>query len=125
MAKKRILVIEDDRPTADIISEAIGELGHHPTIALDTETGLMGFRPKIFHLIITDIFMSGSGGIDGIFKIRETDPNVPIIAITAGYRNMSAEKTLRAAKKIGANYGLVKPFKTADLIKLIHQAFDP
>jgi DNA-binding response OmpR family regulator len=122
--KKRILVIEGDGDTAALISTAIGELGHHPTMALDVESGLMGFRPKIFDLVITDIFMAGTGGIDGIIMIRKADENVPIIAVTAGYKNMTAEKTILAAQKIGANYGLVRPFTQNDLVELINQVFE-
>ncbi len=122
--KKRILVVENDGQTAAKITAAIDELGHHPTMALDMETGLMGFRPKIFDLVITDIFMAGTGGIDGIIKIRETDNDVPIIAVTGGYKNMSAEKTILAAKKIGANYGLIKPFEGIALIDLMTEIFE-
>lgn len=122
--KKRILVIEGDGETAALIASALDALGHHPTMALDVDSGLTGFRPKIFDLVITDIFMSGTGGIDGIIMIRKADENVPIIAISAGYKNMSAEKTILAAQKIGANYGLVKPFDKNDLTILINQVFE-
>ena len=63
--------------------------------------------------------MSGIGGIEGIKKMSELNPNVPIIAMSAGYGEMSPDNALKAAKKIGANNILAKPFEISQLMEIV------
>ncbi len=122
MAAKRILIIDDDRSIVELISAIVMNEGYQPTTSDDVETGLMGFRAGLYDLIITDIFMEGVGGIEGIRRVRKKDPAVPIIAISGGFSDMSSEKAILAAKKTGANYSLTKPFTPETLANLMLQA---
>ena len=124
MKAKRILIIDDDRSMVDLIAAITMHQGHQPTTSYDIENGLFGFSKGLYDLVITDIFMKGVGGIEGINQIRNIDKDVPIIAVSGGYNNISPEKTVLAAQKIGANFGLAKPFEPEDLIKVINQALE-
>ncbi len=72
-------------------------------------------EPSLNVLVITDIFMAGMSGLVGIEKIRELSSNIQIIAMSAGYSDMSAEDALKTGRKIGADTILSKPFPLADL----------
>ena len=122
MKPKSVLVIDDDRPMVNLIAAIVMSQGHQPTTSSDVVTGLSGFRPGLYDLVISDIFMEGAGGIEGIKQIRQIDPAVPIIAVSAGYNDMAPEKAVMAAEKIGANYGVAKPFTPEDMAQLINQA---
>ena len=117
---KRALIIDDDKQMADLISTIVKAQGHQSTVAFDVEGGLHGFRRKAYGLVITDIFMKGIGGIEGIGLIRNIDPDVAIIAISAGYRAMTSIDAIKAARKMGADYGLTKPCESTILADLIN-----
>lgn len=117
--KTKILIIEDDKGLADVIGTILGHLGHMVTISYNAEDGLNGFFLMGYDLVITDIFMEGMGGIQGIRLIRKMDADVPIIAISAGFKDMSPEATLLAAEMTGATSGLAKPFTPESLAEVV------
>jgi len=124
MRPKRVLIIDDDRSMCDLIAAIVMNQGYRPTTSYDVENGLMGFTAGLYDLVISDIYMKGVGGIEGIGRIRKIDQDIPIIAISGGYNEMSSEKTVLAAQKIGANHGLTKPFEPDELLAVITQALD-
>ena len=117
--KMNILVIDDDPHILKFITAILTDRNHNVTTKPTPEEAFTDFTEAGYELVITDIFMDGMGGIDGITKIREIDENVPIIAISAGYKKMPPDKALRAAHKIGANIVLAKPFTEDELATVI------
>ena len=69
--------------------------------------------------VITDIFMPGMGGIEGIITIRKRWPRVAIIAMSAGLCANTREDALKAASRIGADAVLSKPFTKDQLIETL------
>ncbi len=110
-----VLVIDDEESHASLISRVISKNGHHVDVVHRAEDGLAKFQGRKYDLVITDVFMEGMGGIKGISGMRQTRPEVPIIAISAGFSNMSAEAALKTAREVGADAILPKPFPLADL----------
>lgn len=109
MRKKHVLVIDDDSSLRDLISLVVMQLGHQVTSSDNFENALIGFSQSKYDLVITDLFMEGMGGIEGINVIRKEHPKVKIIAISAGYDDISGDRALRAAKKMGADIVIAKP----------------
>lgn len=112
---KNVLVVEDDKSTIEIISRALEDKGSRITMSLKMEEALLGFGQMPYDLVIADIFMAGMGGIEGIQRMRKIRPEVKILAISAGYSEMTPEAALKAAEKIGADAVLPKPFSLDDL----------
>ena len=110
-----VLVIDDEESHASLISRVIAKNGHHVDVVHRAEDGIAKFRDRKYDLVITDVFMEGIGGIAGIANIRKAQPDVPIIAISAGFSDMSAEAALQTARDVGADAILPKPFPLADL----------
>ncbi len=110
-----VLVIDDEETHADIVSRVIAKAGHRVDVAGSVEEALGGIENREYDLVITDIFMAGMGGLAGIEKIRQLQPAVMIIAMSAGYSDMSAAEALEKAGKIGADAVLPKPFRLTDL----------
>ena len=63
--------------------------------------------------------MAGMGGLAGIEKIRELQSDILIIAMSAGYSEMSAAEALEKAEEIGADAVLPKPFPIAELFMTV------
>ena len=110
-----VLVIDDEEAHASLLARVITKNGHRVDVVHRAEDGLAKFRDRAYDLVITDVFMSGMGGIEGIRKMREIRADISIIAISAGFSEMSAEAALEAAREVGADAILPKPFPLADL----------
>ncbi len=114
-----VLVIDDAESHASLVSRVFKKNGYDVAVAGNAEDGLAMFANRSFDLVITDIFMKGIGGLKAIDKIREAHPDILIIAMSAGYSDMSAEAALNSAREIGADAVLPKPFPLADLMATV------
>lgn len=113
--RQRVLVLDDEGLVRDALGEVLLDAGYMPVIMPDWETAEQGFEAAGYALVITDIFMPGKGGIEVIREIRERWPEVKILAMSGGWRNMSPAEAMDAAARIGADGTLTKPFEPDDL----------
>ena len=117
---KHILVVDDCRVVRKLTTVALAGEGYRISEARSMEEAFE--RVDIAHVdvVVTDIFMPGMGGIEGIQIIKSTWPKVSVVAMSAGSDNRVANtQVLSAAKYMGADALLPKPFTGADLIGLI------
>ncbi len=119
-----VLVIDDEESHASLVSRVFRKNGHDVAVAHSAEDGLALFQDRSFDLVITDILMKGIGGLKGIDRIREAHPDILIIAMSAGYSDMSAAAALKAAREIGADALLPKPFALADLMATVSRLLE-
>jgi len=110
-----VLVIDDEESHASLVSRVITKNGYRVDVVHRAEDGLARFKDEHYDLVITDVFMAGIGGIAGINKMREVRPDILIIAMSAGYSDMSAEAALETAQEVGADAVLPKPFALSEL----------
>lgn len=123
--KGRILVVDDESDMAELIASTLVSEGYQPIMAVSMETALDHFNAGRFVLAILDIFMFGMGGIEGIRKIRDADPEIKVIAISGGYADLSPDQALAAARKIGVEAVLPKPFSTEHLCQTVRRIVGP
>jgi len=121
VAKRNILIIDDEELVGDFLAALLKHQGYQSTISQSAEDALVGFADIGYDLVLTDIFMDGMGGIEGIKKMRALKPDLPIIAMSAGYGDMGPETALQAAEKIGADGALAKPISPEDLISVLEE----
>ena len=117
---KHILVVDDCRVVRKLTTTALAEKGYRISEARSMEEAFE--RVDIAHVdvVITDIFMPGMGGIEGIAIIKATWPEVSIVAMSAGAdQRVANTQVLSAARHIGADALLPKPFTASDLTFLI------
>lgn len=110
----RILIIDDDVVTREILNETLEAEGHSLASAGNGKTGLSLHREKPFDLIITDIIMPEMEGLETIRELRRLSPAVKIIAISGGGR-LGSGGYLSLAKKFGADMTLPKPITTKEI----------
>jgi DNA-binding NtrC family response regulator len=107
----QILVVDDD----PFILEFLGAIlsGHNfvPILEFSFEDALVQIRSKPINLVITDLFMPGMGGIEGIKILKSDFPEIKILAMSGGWAGIPAEDAVEAARKIGADAALIKPLK--------------
>ena len=106
----RILVIEDDKKTADFLLKALKEAGYSTIYASDGRTGLMTAKVETFDLAIIDLMLPLVDGFTVIENIRQAQIAVPIIILSA---KNSLDDKVRGLHAGGDLY-LEKPFSITE-----------
>lgn len=108
----KILIIEDDLRVAELIQRGLSEQDFVPTMAYDGLSGKKLIDQNNYDLVITDIILPKMDGLDLCKYIRETQPGMPIIMLTAlGTTDDKVE-----GFDAGADDYLVKPFEMRELL---------
>jgi two-component system chemotaxis response regulator CheY len=123
-----VLVIDDEADVRDSIRQVLRRVGFDVTVADNGETGMQAFYGRPPDVLIVDIIMPRSNGVEVIRKIRASHPGARIIAITGGgnfgpfgYKpgTVVTEAYLASATESGADAVMTKPFHRTDLIALV------
>ena len=119
----RVLVIEDDVQVGDLLKQVLERMGHKVWHAVDGEDGVRQFTEGQFDLIITDILMPRKGGVEVIKDLIRLEPEVKIIAISGGSRNLKPEECLRTPYFL-VERTLQKPFSRRDIEAAVDKLVD-
>jgi response regulator RpfG family c-di-GMP phosphodiesterase len=110
---KRILVVDDYLPTRELIRDALTQSDYYEiSEAENGREALDKCNQRPFDLVISDVMMPTMGGMELLHRLREINPDTPVIMITA---QPAVELTVSAMKK-GAIDFLKKPFNIDDLL---------
>jgi len=110
MARK-ILVVDDEQPIADILQFNLEKEGYEVACAYDGDEALQYAEKTQFDLIILDIMLPNRDGNEVLREIRKTQ-TVPIIMLTA--KDSEIDKVL--GLELGADDYVTKPFSNRELI---------
>ena len=110
----RILIVEDERDTAEPVKEALELNGFQADIAEDGETGVEMFRRKEYDLVLLDLKLPKMDGEEVLRKIRAYRPYVYVIVYTC----FSEFANIKTLTNIGID-GYVNKGPDADLKELI------
>jgi len=103
----RILIIEDDLQMLEMLRHTLKREGYDVIGTLNGDEGMMLYRKMEFDLIITDLFLPDTQGLEIILKLRKEGNK--IIAISG------ALASLEMARRMGAHYSFAKPFSLNEL----------
>jgi DNA-binding response OmpR family regulator len=113
----RVLIIEDDEEMRSLLKDFFVEEGFETDSVSNGYDALGVLTKKVFDLVVTDIRMPGLTGLDILPRIKNIQPEVAIIVITA----FGTEEVRRKAFERGANAYLEKPIHFQELRGLIHE----
>lgn len=114
-SSKRILCIEDDKDTCEMLSFLLSEYDFNFVSSPEEISPLI--ENESFDLYILDNWMPGISGVEVCRKIRALYPEVPIV-FTSG---LSRKADIQEAFDAGANKYLVKPYEPDELQKVIKE----
>lgn len=109
----QILIVDDDSSHLKTLSTIIKSWGYNTSGADDGNTAVRMVNERLYDLILMDVRMSEMSGIDALKQIRDYNPSIPIIMMTAYSSVDSAVEALKA----GAYDYLTKPLDF-DVLKL-------
>lgn len=107
----RILVVDDERPIAEILKFSFEREGFEVEVAYDGEEAVVKAKASSFHLVILDIMLPKMDGFSVCKEIR-TFSSVPILMLTA--KEAEVDKVL--GLELGADDYVTKPFSPRELI---------
>ena len=108
----RLLVIEDERKIARVITESLTREKYAVDAAYDGEEGFNLADSQPYDLLIVDRMLPGLEGTEIVKKLRENGKNMPILLLTA--LSTTEDKTL--GLDVGADDYLTKPFAIDELL---------
>ncbi|MBX3127818.1 MAG: EAL domain-containing protein [Polyangiaceae bacterium] len=115
---RRVLVAEDEVVLGRTIARVLGAEGFDVVTVTDGNAALYEIMNGGFDVIVTDIAMPGSSGIDLLRVVRAYDLDVPVILMT-GNPDVS---TAMEAVELGAIQYFAKPFELSELLRAVERA---
>lgn len=123
--KINILVVEDEAPIREALVEFLKhmEIFNHIIEAGDGIEGIRKFRNQDFDLVVTDLLMPKSNGIELIKAIKDNEKNNPAgtqcsIIILSGH---ITDNEVKKAIQLGVKHAMTKPCYAEEFIKKIQQ----
>lgn len=120
MTKDRILIVDDEANARSALSELLSGEGYQVETAADGFKALRKLAEQRPHLVLTDLKMPGMNGLDLLRKMREQDPGVIVVVMTA----FGAVETAVAAMRHGAADYLTKPLDFRALLLVLERELE-
>jgi DNA-binding response OmpR family regulator len=116
----RILVVDDQIEMVRLLADQLGDVGYAVELAGSGREALAALGERPVDLVITDLRMHDVDGFDILEAVREKEPFVPVIIMTAfGTSDIEAE-----AMRRGAYHYLPKPFQLKEVLAYVERALD-
>ena len=110
-----VLLVEDDSDSKKIMHDLLSDNFEKDFTAQNGDEGLKKFKKYNPNMVITDVFMPISDGLDMTRYIKEISKDTPVIVLSAH----SEKETLLKAIDVGVDKYLIKPIMADDLLKTI------
>ena len=110
MSGKRVLVVDDDVKTVELVKLYLNRDGYRVLTAYDGNEALRMAREKHPDLIVLDLMLPGMNGLDVCRTLRQ-ESDVPIIMLTA----MTTDDDRLTGLNLGADDYVTKPFSPREL----------
>jgi two-component system copper resistance phosphate regulon response regulator CusR len=108
----RVLVVEDERKLAQVLSSALRAERYDVVIAATGEDGFYRANAEQFDLVVLDLMLPGRSGLEILQTLRQRRVETPVLILTA--RDGVEDRVL--GLDLGADDYLVKPFALPELL---------
>ena len=117
---KSVLVVDDEKSMCDLLSIVLKKDGYRVKVAQDGFSAAKLIRENDFDVVITDIQMPRSNGLDVLDAVNKMRPHTPVVMMTA---YATAETAVEAMKKGAYDY-ISKPFNIEDVQLIVKNAVE-
>ena len=114
----RVLIVDDEKSIRVTISEFLKKAGYVTDTAENVEAALLLLDENRYDVIITDIIMPRTSGVEFLEMIRKRSATIQVIIITG---DPTVETAVRAVKNSANDY-MMKPIKKDMLLKTVQKA---
>ncbi len=120
MSVAKILLVDDDSSLRRALRRALEHEGYVVVEAGNGKQALEKLQEDQMALIITDVIMPDSEGLELIFALHKTHPQLPVIAMSGG-GHWAPEFHLTLARRVGAGHVFAKPFAIEDFLGKVRE----
>jgi DNA-binding response OmpR family regulator len=120
MITQKILVVDDEEDICRSVTKILSRRGFSVDSALSADDAVRRMKEQAFDLVITDLMMPKTDGLELLKIIRDHYPELDVVMIT-GYA--SIESAVKAVKQGAAGY-LPKPFTPEELMEVTKKALE-
>ncbi len=120
MENEKILIIEDNDDLLYTISKVLKKEGYGIFTSTTGEEGISLFQSELIDLVLLDLKLPKMGGIDVLIRMKEMDPDILILMMSA---LTDAKPAIEAMKKGAYDY-LMKPFELDELKLVVKKALE-
>lgn len=120
MQRERILIVDDEPALAAYLDEVIREEGYRTRRANSAVEAFAALEEEAFNLVITDLRMPETDGLEILRKVRERDPDLGVIVMTA----FASLETAVEALRLGAMDYITKPLHVEEVQVVLKKAFE-
>ena len=108
----RVLIIEDERKLAQVLSSALQSEHYDVVVSSTGEDGFYRTNAEQFDLVVLDLMLPGRSGLEILQTLRQRHIETPVLILTA--RDGVEDRVL--GLDLGADDYMVKPFALAELL---------
>jgi CheY-like chemotaxis protein len=119
-----ILVVDDDPAVRRALERVFLKRGHQVRLAADGEEGLRVWREQGADVVLLDIHMPHTNGIEVLVQLRGLAPRLPVIVMSGGDQTQELD-LLGDAELLGASAVLRKPFTLDEIFGLVDRLSGP
>ncbi len=116
----RLLVVDDDETLREMLAQRFGRQGMRVTAAGTGEEAVARAAEQAFDVALLDLHLPGQSGIDVLAQLKERQPELEAIMLTA---HGSIETAIQAMKQGAYDY-LTKPFHLPELEVHVQKAYE-
>lgn len=119
-ARQRIMIVDDDLAFRLGTLALLEDRGYDADAVADAEEAMKKFSVRQYDLVLSDLVMPGTSGIDLLIHIRNRHPDLPVIMVT-GFASIA---TAVEAMRLGARDYVTKPCDNNELLIKIGRALE-
>src|SRR5580700_280175 len=116
--KGRILIVDDDRAMCEMLEGALKRRGFDTASRTSADDALTLLATEDFDVIVTDLNMQGTSGLELCQQVVANRPDVPVVVVTA----FGSLETAVGAIRAGAYDFVTKPFEMEDIALTLERA---
>ncbi len=120
MTQPRLLVVDDDSESCEVVAEALRAEGYEVTTAPGGRAALKLASERVFDVVVSDIRMPDLDGMALLRGLREAVPDVSVVLLTAFG---TVEAALEAIKAGAFDY-VAKPIRLDELLLTVERAIE-
>jgi len=107
-----VLVVDDDPTVSDVVRRYLERADFEVTLASDGMAALAAAAARRPDLVVLDLMLPGLDGLEVCRRLRESDPDVPVVMLTA----LGDEADRVVGLSLGADDYVTKPFSPRELV---------
>jgi len=115
---RKYLVVDDNLEFAENVAEILTDAGAEVCLAAGGGAALEHLKQTRFDVVVTDMKMPGLSGAELLRQLREVDPGVPVVLLSAWAQDAQVDE----ARRLGLLAFLSKASGTARLLDLLEHA---